>query len=379
MSEIPEHASEPVPGLPDYLPPGERILWQGRPDLWSLAVRALHIRKVALWLGAMWLVRVATIGGVTTHGRFIVLTLIALGLLLLLAWLMTRSTLYTLTSARVVMRFGIAVPISLNLPFATIESALLRQSSRQSSRQKGRGTADIAFAVAPDPVSRLSYAVLWPHARPWRVTPPQPMLRCLRDAEEVAGLLAEALEAHLGTQSVRNAVSGPAGRPKTTRPVAASPAFPRAPLFGAGALIAFAILSVTGFRLLGEAAAPMPLEDAVAAAVVRFEDRPDGAVLVFDADTGAELQVLAPGSNNFLRATLRGLVRGRAGESPRAPFGIYRFANGQLLLVDEVTGDRIDLWAFGETNAAAFGRLLDSGIAATSAGTTEQTLARRAQ
>jgi hypothetical protein len=37
--------------------------------------------------------------------------------------------------------------------------------------------------------------VLWPHARPWYFSPPQPMLRAIPDAAKVAGILASALNA----------------------------------------------------------------------------------------------------------------------------------------------------------------------------------------
>ena len=33
---------------------------------------------------------------------------------------------------------------------------------------------------------------LWPHARPWRVSRPEPMLRCVPDAAGVAQLLSQA-------------------------------------------------------------------------------------------------------------------------------------------------------------------------------------------
>ena len=43
-----DYAGEPIPGLPADLPEGERLLWQGSPAWMSLAVRAFHIRKVAI-------------------------------------------------------------------------------------------------------------------------------------------------------------------------------------------------------------------------------------------------------------------------------------------------------------------------------------------
>ena len=47
---------EPVKGLPEQPPEGERILWQGRPDTWHLAVEALKLKWVAGYflLLALW-------------------------------------------------------------------------------------------------------------------------------------------------------------------------------------------------------------------------------------------------------------------------------------------------------------------------------------
>jgi hypothetical protein len=39
---------------------------------------------------------------------------------------------------------------------------------------------------------RIGWAHLWPHARPWALRKPQPSLRCLRDVQQVAGLLQSA-------------------------------------------------------------------------------------------------------------------------------------------------------------------------------------------
>ncbi len=40
-------------GLPGPLPKGERLLWQGRPALLSLARRAFHVDLVALYFGGL--------------------------------------------------------------------------------------------------------------------------------------------------------------------------------------------------------------------------------------------------------------------------------------------------------------------------------------
>jgi len=48
VSHHDDFAFDPVKGLPEHLPQGEVMLWQGSPHWQSLALRAFHIRKVAL-------------------------------------------------------------------------------------------------------------------------------------------------------------------------------------------------------------------------------------------------------------------------------------------------------------------------------------------
>lgn len=186
-----EHDSEPVPGLPEKLPPGEHILWQGAPTWRSLARRVFHVRKLAAYcvLLMSWrLVADLSDGATMADAAVSVLWLLpllpaALGLPALLAWLYSRTTLYTITNRRVVIRYGVALPMSLNIPFKIIDSAALRQY--------GDGTGDIPIALSgPD---RIAYLHLWPHARPWRLARTEPMLRCVPDAAQVAEILGRAL------------------------------------------------------------------------------------------------------------------------------------------------------------------------------------------
>jgi putative photosynthetic complex assembly protein len=99
---------------------------------------------------------------------------------------------------------------------------------------------------------------------------------------------------------------------------------------------------------------------------LRFEDRDDGAVAVYEAADGATVDVLAPGTNGFVRGVMRGLARERKrqeiGQQP--PFRLTRWADGRLTLDDTATGRRIELAAFGPTNTGAFARLLHAGEAA---------------
>lgn len=146
-------------------------------------------------------------------------------------------------------------------------------------------------------------------------------------------------------------------------------ATPVVPLTAIAALIAFSLLAVATVRLLG-----LPVGEPPAAAVAEralyFEDRPGGVVAVVDAQSGEVIKRAAPGEDGFLRATVRGLAqqRLREGSGPSVPFTLSGRADGRLLLDDPVTGRRIDLTAFGPTNAAVFARLLTptdgAGIAA---------------
>jgi putative photosynthetic complex assembly protein len=93
---------------------------------------------------------------------------------------------------------------------------------------------------------------------------------------------------------------------------------------------------------------------------LRFADRADGAVVITEAGTGLLVDVASPGTNGFLRSTLRGLARDRKRREigAEAPFRLTRWADGRLSLQDEATGRSIDLGAFGPTNAAVFAHLM---------------------
>ena len=188
-----EYDSEPIPGLPEVPPEGERILWQGAPQWGSLARHAFHVRKIAVYfalilawlLGSRLWVGEPLDQGLVAAIWLLSLALVAIGLLLLLAWANGRVTLYTLTNRRVAIRFGVAVSMTINIPYRQILAADLRLHAD--------GSGDIPLSLAGRP--RVSYLVLWPFVRPWRFGKVQPMLRAVPEAGRVAGLLAEALKA----------------------------------------------------------------------------------------------------------------------------------------------------------------------------------------
>jgi hypothetical protein len=185
---IPPHEQR---GLPGPLPADEICLWQGSPSWTALARRALHLRGLAfyfavlaLWRGAdVWMAGGSPASALVAASWLVALGACALGLLGTYAWFAARSTTYTITTRRVVMSFGIALPMTLNIPFKAVGSAALKVHPD--------GTADIPLELAGR--HRSSFLVLWPHARPWRLSPVQPMLRAIPDGQAVAELLAATL------------------------------------------------------------------------------------------------------------------------------------------------------------------------------------------
>lgn len=191
---------EPQPGLPAPLPAGEDLLWQGSPDAATLARDAYNIRWItgymlalAFWRGgAAWADAGAT-GALAIAIPYLGLALAAWGVIRLLAWAQARAAIYSITSERVILRIGAALPITYTIPFTCIEAAALSTPSAQ-------GTGTLAFATRGD--IRLSWAVLWPHVRPWHLRVPQPAFRAIPDAARVGRIFADAAQARLNEPQV---------------------------------------------------------------------------------------------------------------------------------------------------------------------------------
>lgn len=180
-------------GLPGRLPAGERILWQGSPDWRVMTRRVFHLRGLAIYFGvlvAYTAVRAVQAGTpllelALTTAKFAGLAMVPVALLALYAWGTHRATTYTITNRRVAIRLGIALPMTINLPFARIDGA-----GFQGARD---GSGDIVLQLARG--ERLAYLMLWPHARPWRLAKAEPMLRAVPNAARVAQVLARAMAA----------------------------------------------------------------------------------------------------------------------------------------------------------------------------------------
>lgn len=186
-------AFEEIRGIREPLPAGEHVLWQGAPEWRALAVHALHVRKLTLYFAVLIgiCIALALAEGKPAAAMLASVTWLlaaaaaALGTLALVAWLSARTTIYAITTGRVVLRVGIALPIVVNLPHHGIDAAALKVYAD--------GTGDLPLRLKGE--VRLAYAHLWPHARPWRLAHPEPMLRSVAQPQQVAEALAQALAA----------------------------------------------------------------------------------------------------------------------------------------------------------------------------------------
>ncbi|MEM8958977.1 MAG: photosynthetic complex putative assembly protein PuhB [Pseudomonadota bacterium] len=214
-----DFAFEPQRGLPGPLPPGEEILWQGAPDPRALLRDAFALRWILIYFAVISVWRIAAsatemaIGpAILTALPFAVLCAGAVALLYGLAWVMARSTVYTITTERVLLRVGAALTVTFNIPFRWIGNA------NMDLRPDGTGT----IALQTTGESKISYLVAWPHVRPWRMGQTEPALRCIPDAEKVAAILRDAAEDRLARPEV-TAEPAPAAEtasaPATSAPV----------------------------------------------------------------------------------------------------------------------------------------------------------------
>ena len=144
-------AGERIGGVREDLPAGEHVLWQGAPDWRSLARRAFHIREVA---GYFAILTAFTVLSAWADGQLAYAGLLPAGLGVLacallgaLAWMSSRTTIYAITTRRVFLRVGIALPIAVNLPLHRIDEARLALHAD--------GSGDLPLCLEDD--ARLAY------------------------------------------------------------------------------------------------------------------------------------------------------------------------------------------------------------------------------
>ena len=184
----PEHEFEPEFGLPERLPEGEHILWQGSPDTKEILSRVFHIKILGIYFGLLLAYSVAT-GfadgeALTTIAfsalRILALSALGLGLVGLLGYLIASTAVYTITNKRVVMRIGINM--TFNFPLKMIELADCGLTKKQSG--------DIYLKLSKE--TKIAIFHLWPHSRPGQWAVPQPALRGIKNGPEVAKILVDA-------------------------------------------------------------------------------------------------------------------------------------------------------------------------------------------
>ena len=169
------------------------VLWTGRPKWTSAALRIWKVVWIAAYFGLL-LADGARLTLTSLHvrsygwageGRLLAVAVIVTGGLLAAAALTARTTRYTIDGRTVTLRYGIALPATLVIPFTAIEHVGVRIHRD--------GSGDVALRLKPGP--SVVYPKLWPHARPWRLLRAEPMLRCIPDARVAATLLCRALSA----------------------------------------------------------------------------------------------------------------------------------------------------------------------------------------
>ena len=178
--------------------PPERVLWEGRPTWPSILRHVFHLRALTLYFVAVviWQIVDAMSAGEPANNLlastvgFAGLALGCLAILSMMAWLIWRTTTYLITDRRIVLRFGVALPATLDVPLNLVQNASVTVHSD--------GTGDIAFELPKD--QRIAPLLLWPHLKPWQLTKPEPMLRGIDNPEQVAELFANALSAHTSPQ-----------------------------------------------------------------------------------------------------------------------------------------------------------------------------------
>ena len=140
--------------------------------------------------------------------------------------------------------------------------------------------------------------------------------------------------------------------------------FPREVLIGAALLIGFVIFAAALVRLTGVGSTEMPLAPTVESRQLVFIDNGDGTTTVRVPGEQGQVARLESGVDGFVLGVMRGMVRERNSYNADvdAPYVLSLREDGRLLFEDPLTGRRIDLRAFGPTNAGSFAQLLRAEI-----------------
>jgi putative photosynthetic complex assembly protein len=144
------------------------------------------------------------------------------------------------------------------------------------------------------------------------------------------------------------------------RPDAAPITVPKPALYMAAALIVFVIGLAASARIFGFGSEHDRVGTVLVQRDLQFADAPDGGIIVTDANTKQQSARIDPGTNGFIRGSLRALARGRAaaGIAHDVPFRLVRYTDGRLVLIDPSTRQTVTISSFGHTQIESFDRLL---------------------
>jgi hypothetical protein len=206
-----EYDYEPIPGVPGIPPAGERILWHGSPDWKSVLIHVLAGRWFLAYFAVLtaWRFQAALADGLTL-GQSLTSALWLMPMwagvmagLVAFAVALSRTTIYTITTKRLIMRYGIALPMAVNVPFTKVTGANLKLFKD--------GSGQLPLTLDGD--VRLAYLMIWPHARAGYLINPQPMLRSLPNPQAVAKILASALCQQAAPDQAANVLPANIARP----------------------------------------------------------------------------------------------------------------------------------------------------------------------
>lgn len=204
-----------IRGVAHALPEGERLLWQGEPVPSLVAKHVFHrwlvvgyfVAVLGWWLVGAW-GTVEADAFLPMLGMRLGLAALVLGTVEFLARTVARTTVYAITSERLVLKIGMVLPMSINIPFSKVQNAAVGRFRD--------GSGQIVLTMVPG--NRLAYIALWPHCRVFQINQPQPVLRGLANPDEVATILRDAVLAQ-GGDEVRVDSGSSAVTPRDAAPV----------------------------------------------------------------------------------------------------------------------------------------------------------------
>ncbi|OUW05395.1 MAG: hypothetical protein CBD16_01045 [Betaproteobacteria bacterium TMED156] len=181
-----EDGFEPQFGLPEPLPDGEELLWQCSPSFKSLIKKVFLFRLIlayfVIMLASSFYFNFQTSGFENALIGFVgsfFLSVFCLLSVAFLAYLSSKTTVYSITNKRIVMRIGIVLTLTFNIPYKEIDAADLKLYSDS--------TGDISFRIKPS--TKIAFIHLWPHCRFKSFSHPEPALRCIEQAKVVSEIV----------------------------------------------------------------------------------------------------------------------------------------------------------------------------------------------